>query len=111
MGYQSKALSSLIGWEYSASTGSQRLGAGDSVNHVSAPFGSFCRPGHLLLRYAGSDMTTTAYTMLAFTFISLILELLLGRIKLSSLDICDCDLVGFELVVAGYMVFVSKPQG
>ena len=34
-------------------------------------------------------MTTMAYTMLAFPFISLILELLLGRIKLSSLGICD----------------------
>jgi hypothetical protein len=54
-----------------------------------------------------SNMTTMALTMLAFPFISLILELILGRIRLSSLSIYD--LVGFALVVAGYVVFVSKP--
>jgi hypothetical protein len=54
----------------------------------------------------GSNMTTMAYTMLAFPFISLILELVLGRVKLFSLGIHD--LVGFVLVVAGYVVFVSK---
>jgi hypothetical protein len=53
-------------------------------------------------------MTTMAYIMLAFPFISLILELIVGRIKLSSLGIHD--LVGFALVVAGYVIFVSKPQ-
>jgi hypothetical protein len=37
--------------------------------------------------------------MLAFPFISLILELALGRIKLSSLGVHD--LAGFALVVAG----------
>jgi hypothetical protein len=46
--------------------------------------------------------------MLAFPFITLILELLLGRVKLSSLGIYD--LAGFALVVAGYVIFVPKPQ-
>ena len=55
-----------------------------------------------------ANMTTIAYTMLAFPFISLILELILGRVKLSSLGIYD--LAGFALMVAGYVVFVSKPQ-
>jgi hypothetical protein len=55
-----------------------------------------------------SNMTTMSYTMLAFPFISLIMELVLGRIKLSSLGIRD--LVGFGLLVAGYVVMVSKPQ-
>ena len=54
-----------------------------------------------------SNVTTMAYTMLAYPFISLILELVLGRVKLSSLGIYD--LAGFALVVVGYVVFVSKP--
>ena len=54
-----------------------------------------------------ANMTTIAYTMLAFPIISLILELIVGRVKLSSLGIYD--LVGFLLMVAGYVIFVSKP--
>jgi hypothetical protein len=53
-----------------------------------------------------SNMTTMALTMLAFPFISLILELVVGRVKLSSLGIYD--LAGFALVAAGYVIFVSK---
>ena len=55
-----------------------------------------------------SNMTTMAYTTLAFPITSLILELVLGRVKLSSLGIRD--LAGFALLVAGYVVIVSKPQ-
>lgn len=55
-----------------------------------------------------SNMTTMAYTMLACSVISLVLELVLGRVKLSSLGIRD--LAGFALLVAGYLVIVSKPQ-
>ena len=54
-----------------------------------------------------ANMTTMAYTMLAFPIISLILELIVGRVKLTSLGIYD--LIGFVLMVAGYVVFVSKP--
>ena len=45
--------------------------------------------------------------MLAFPIISLIAELILGRVKFSSLGVHD--LVGFALLVAGYVVTVSKP--
>ena len=55
-----------------------------------------------------SNVTTMALTMLAFPFISLIVELILGRVKLSSLGFYG--LVGLARVVAGYVVFVSKPQ-
>ena len=54
-----------------------------------------------------ANMTTMAYTMLAFPIISLILELIVGRVKLTSLG--RYDLIGFVLMVAGYVVFVSKP--
>ena len=54
-----------------------------------------------------SNMTTMAYTMLAFSFISLIVELALGWVRLSSLGISD--LAGFALLVEGYMVIMSKP--
>ena len=53
-----------------------------------------------------SSMTTMALTLLAFPITSLILELVLGRVKLSSLGIFN--LVGFALMVAGYVVFLSK---
>jgi hypothetical protein len=54
-----------------------------------------------------ANMTTMAYTMLAFPIISLILELIVGRVKISSLGLYD--LIGFVLMVVGYVVFVSKP--
>ena len=54
-----------------------------------------------------ANMTTMAYTMLAFPIISLILELIVGRVKFTSLGLYD--LIGFVLMVAGYVVFVSKP--
>jgi len=54
-----------------------------------------------------ANMTTMAYTMLAFPIISLILELIVGRVKLTSLG--RYDLIGFVLMVAGYDDFVSKP--
>jgi len=54
-----------------------------------------------------ANLTTMAYTMLAFPIISLILELIVGRVKLTSLGLYD--LIGFVLMVAGYVIFVSKP--
>ena len=53
-------------------------------------------------------MTTMTLTLLALPFITLFLELSLGRIKWSSLGIYD--LVGFALISIGYVVYVSKPQ-
>ena len=55
-----------------------------------------------------SNMTTMSYTMLAAPVISLMLELLLGRVKLSSLGMHD--LAGFALLFTGYLVIMSKPQ-
>ena len=54
-----------------------------------------------------SNMTTMTLTLLALPFITLGLELLLGRIKVSSLGMHD--LIGFILISAGYVVYVSKP--
>ena len=54
-----------------------------------------------------SNMTTISLTLLAFPFISLALELILGRVEWSSLGMYE--LVGFALIAAGYAVYVSKP--
>ncbi len=54
-----------------------------------------------------SNMTSMTLTLLALPFITLLLELLLGRIKLSSLGLYD--LIGFILISTGYVVYVSKP--
>ena len=53
-------------------------------------------------------MTTMTLTMLALPFITLLLELMLGRIKVSSLGMYD--LIGFALISVGYVVYMSKPQ-
>ncbi len=55
-----------------------------------------------------SNMTTISLTLLAFPFISLFLELLLGRVELSSLGLREW--VGFVLIAVGYVVYSSKPQ-
>jgi drug/metabolite transporter (DMT)-like permease len=55
-----------------------------------------------------SNMTTMGLTLLAFPFISLILEVVTGRIALSSLGLRD--LIAFALIAAGYVIFVFKPQ-
>lgn len=55
-----------------------------------------------------SNMTTMALTLLAFPFISLVLEIILGRISLSTLGIRD--LIGLALIVVGYVVYVTKPE-
>ena len=55
-----------------------------------------------------SNLTTVSLTLLAFPFVSLALEIILGRVKLSSLG--WYELIGFALIVAGYVVYVSKPH-
>jgi drug/metabolite transporter (DMT)-like permease len=55
-----------------------------------------------------SNMTIVSYTMLAFPVVSLVFELILGRVRLSSLGMYD--LGGCALLVAGYVVIMSKPQ-
>lgn len=55
---------------------------------------------------SASNVTTMAYTALAFPIVSLILEVVLGRIKLTSLTIYDWG--GLVLLIAGYVIMVSK---
>jgi len=102
----------LIVTGYTVISGQQQLSAIQPKEYVYIAIGSimvmFVAQAVFFFGVQVSSMTTMAYTMLAFPFISLILELVLGRIKLSSLGIYD--LAGFALVVAGYVVFVSKPQ-
>jgi drug/metabolite transporter (DMT)-like permease len=102
----------LIVTGYAVISGRQQLPAIQAKEYVYIAVGSimvmFVAQTVYFIGVQAANMTTMAYTMLAFPFISLILELVLGRVKLSSLGIHD--LVGFALLVAGYVVIVSKPQ-
>jgi drug/metabolite transporter (DMT)-like permease len=102
----------LIVTGYTVLSGQQRLSAIQPKEYVYIAIGSimvmFVAQVVYFFGVQASNMTTMSYTMLAFPFISLILELVLGRVKLSSLGIRD--LVGFGLLVAGYVVIMSKPQ-
>jgi len=104
-------LVALIVTGYTVVSGQQQLSAIQPKEYAYIAIGSimvmFVAQTIFFFGVQVSNMTTMAYTMLAFPFITLILELVLGRIKLSSLGIYD--LAGFALVVAGYVVFVSKP--
>jgi hypothetical protein len=57
---------------------------------------------------SASSMTAMTYTMLAYPIIALVLELAVGRMRLSALT--WRDLVGFGLLAAGYVVLISKRQ-
>ena len=102
----------LIVTGYTVVSGQQQLSAIQTKEYVYVAVGSimvmFVAQTVYFFGVQVSNMTTMAYTMLAFPIISLILELVLGRVKLSSLGIHD--LAGFALLVAGYVVIVSKPQ-
>ena len=96
---------------YTVTTGTQKLSEIERKDYLYIAIGSimvmFIAQVIFFFGVQASNMTTMSYTMLAFPIISLILELIVGRIKLSSLGIHD--LVGFALMVAGYMVFMTKP--
>jgi uncharacterized membrane protein len=102
----------LIVMGYTVVSGQQQLSAIQTKEYVYIAIGSimvmFVAQAVYFFGVQVSNMTTMAYTMLAFPVISLILELILGRVKLSSLGIHD--LAGFALLVVGYLVIVSKPQ-
>ncbi len=102
----------LIVTGYTVLSGQQQLSAIQTKEYVYIALGSimvmFVAQVVYFFGVQASNMTTMSYTMLAFPIISLILELVLGRVKLSSLGIRD--LVGFGLLVAGYVVIMSKPQ-
>ena len=101
----------LIAMGYTVFSGQQRLSAIRIREYVYIAIGSilvmFVAQVIYFVGVQAASMTTIAYTVLAFPLLSLIAELILGRIVLSSLGIHD--LIGFVLMVAGYVVFVSKP--
>ncbi len=101
----------LIVAGYTVISGQQQLSAIQPKEYVYIAIGSimvmFVAQVIFFFGVKISSMTTMAYTMLAFPIISLILELILGRVKPSSLGLYA--LVGFILMATGYGVFVSKP--
>jgi drug/metabolite transporter (DMT)-like permease len=101
----------LIVAGYTVISGKQELSAIQPKEYIYIAIGSimvmFVAQVIFFFGVKVSSMTTMAYTMLAFPIISLILELILGRVKFSSLGLYD--LVGFILMATGYLVFVSKP--
>jgi hypothetical protein len=105
------AIVALIAAGYVVLSGGQRLAEIRAREYITIAVGSilvmFVAQVIYFVGVRAANMTTIAYTMLAFPIISLIAELILGRIKLSSLGIHDG--IGFALMVAGYVVFVSKP--
>lgn len=102
----------LIFLVYSVKTGQQELTDIQPKDYLIIAVGSimvmFVAQLIFFFGVDEANMTTMAYTMLAFPIISLILELIVGRVKLTSLGLYD--LIGFVLMVAGYVVFVSKPM-
>jgi drug/metabolite transporter (DMT)-like permease len=101
----------LIAIGHAVFSGQQRLAAIRARDYVTIAVGSilvmFIAQVIYFLGVRAANMTTVAYTALAFPLISLIAELILGRVKLSSLGVHD--LVGFALLIAGYVVIVSEP--
>ncbi len=104
-------LVALIVLGYTVVSGQQQLSAIQPKEYIYIAIGSimvmFVAQVIYFFGVKASNMTVMSLTMLAFPFISLILELVLGRVKLSSLGIHE--LAGFVLIVAGYVIFVTKP--
>ena len=102
----------LVVMGYTVLSGQQQLSAIQPREYIIIAIGSimvmFVAQLIFFLGVQVSSMTTMALTLLAFPIISLILEIVVGRVELSSLGIYD--LVGFVLMVAGYVVFLSKPM-
>lgn len=96
---------------YTVISGQQQLSAIKAKEYLYIAIGSimvmFVAQAIYFFGVQASNMTTMVYTLFAFPFVSLILVLVLGRVKLSSLGIYDA--VGFVLMAAGYVVFISKP--
>ncbi len=96
---------------YTVISGQQQLSSIQPKEYIYIAIGSimvmFVAQVIFFFGVKASSMTTMAYTMLAFPIISLILELIMGRVKLSSLGMYD--LIGFILMATGNVVFVSKP--
>lgn len=108
--FASVAAFAVIG--YAVFSGQQELAAIQPREYVLIATGSimvmFVAQLIFFLGVQVSSMTTVALTLLAFPIISLLLEIAVGRVQVSSLGIHD--LVGFALMVAGYVVYSTKPQ-
>jgi EamA-like transporter family len=106
------AIVALMVMVYTVVTGKQQLSAIQPKEYITIAIGSimvmFFAQVVFFFAVESSSMTTISYTVLAFPIISLILEIIVGRVKLSSLGMYD--LIGFILMTAGYIVFVSKPM-
>lgn len=102
----------LIVTGYTVFSGQQELAAIQPGEYITIAIGSIMVMfvAQLIFFYGVqvSSMTTMALTLLAFPIVSLILEIGVGRVALSSLG--AHDLVGFVLMVAGYVVYSFKPQ-
>ena len=108
----STSLVALFVAGYAVISGQQQPSAISIGQYVIIALGSimvmFVAQALFFFGVQASNMTTISLTLLAFPFISLALELILGRVKWSSLGIYE--LVGFTLIAVGYVVYVSKPS-
>lgn len=108
----SAAIVALVVTGYTVFSGQQQLSAIPVREYVIIAIGSimvmFVAQALFFFAVQTSSMTTMSLTLLAFPIISLILELVLGRVKFSSLGMYD--LAGFALMVVGYVVYLSKPM-
>ena len=108
----SASLVALVVAGYTVISCQQQLSAISIGQYVIIALGSimvmFVAQALFFFGVQASNITTISLTLLAFPFISLALELILGRVKWSSLGIHE--LAGFTLIAVGYVVFVSKPS-
>jgi drug/metabolite transporter (DMT)-like permease len=108
----SASVVALIVTGYVVFSGQQQLSAIQAREYIYIAIGSvmvmFVAQALFFFGVQLSNMTTMTLTLLALPFITLILELILGRVKLSSLGIYD--LIGFALISIGYVIYISKPQ-
>ena len=83
----------LVAMGYVVLAGQQHLAEIRAREYVYIAIGSvmvmFVAQVIYFIGVQASNLTTMAYTMLAFPFISLVLELVLGRIKLGMTDVSD----------------------
>lgn len=97
---------------YVVFSGQQQLSAISAREYIYIAIGSvmvmFVAQALFFFGVQLSNMTTMTLTLLALPFITLLLELSLGRIKVSSLGLYD--LIGFALISIGYVIYMSKPQ-
>lgn len=107
----SASVIALLVTGYTVFSGQQQLSAIQAREYIYIAIGAvmvmFVAQTLFFFGVQLSNMTTMTLTLLALPFITLFLELILGRIKWSSLGMYD--LVGFVLISVGYVVYVSKP--